>query len=178
MSKKVLKLAGRRPMLLALIVMATVTLGLLISGWLTPAPLRAQGTGGQNPVTGDEITNCPPVWGSWQADPKNLPTISITFAAPGDQCVQQNIPGINGLVGLLSVGAGSPTTTDGGKFQIDTSGCNNPNNTGTLSITPGKTTWTASGCGANPTSGTGTTATFNQCRPIASDTATFPCGFS
>jgi len=45
-------------MLLALIVMATITLGLLFSGWLTPAPGRAQqggGGGGSN----DESTNCP-----------------------------------------------------------------------------------------------------------------------
>jgi hypothetical protein len=42
MSKKILKLAGRRPMLLVIIVMATLTLGLLFSGWLTPMPIKAQ----------------------------------------------------------------------------------------------------------------------------------------
>jgi hypothetical protein len=41
MSKKVLNYAGKRPMLLALI-MATLTLGLLFSGWLTPTPGKAQ----------------------------------------------------------------------------------------------------------------------------------------
>jgi len=45
MSEKVLKLAGKRPMLLAIIVMATFTLGLLFSGWLTPTRGNAQ----QNP---------------------------------------------------------------------------------------------------------------------------------
>jgi hypothetical protein len=58
MSKKVLNYAGRQPMLLALI-MATIVLGLLFSGWLTPSPMRAQGTGGGNPGSGNENTNCP-----------------------------------------------------------------------------------------------------------------------
>jgi hypothetical protein len=42
MSEKVLKIAGRRPMLLALIIMATIATGMLFSGWLAPAPVRAQ----------------------------------------------------------------------------------------------------------------------------------------
>jgi len=58
MSKKVLKLAGRRPMVLALFVMATLTVSLLFSGWLTPTPSRAQGTGGPNPPPSNENTNC------------------------------------------------------------------------------------------------------------------------
>jgi hypothetical protein len=57
MSKKVLNYAGRRPMLLALI-MATLTLGLLFSGWFTPTPGRAQ-AGGGNPSSNNENTNCP-----------------------------------------------------------------------------------------------------------------------
>jgi hypothetical protein len=59
MSNKVLKLAGRRPMLLALFIMATLTLGLLFSGWLTPTSGKAQGTGGPNPPPNIENTNCP-----------------------------------------------------------------------------------------------------------------------
>jgi hypothetical protein len=43
-------------MLLALI-MATLTLGLLFSGWFTPTPTRAQGTGGGNPQANQENTN-------------------------------------------------------------------------------------------------------------------------
>ena len=59
MSKKVLNYAGKRPMLLALI-MATLTLGLLFSGWLTPTPSKAEGTGGGDPPTRNENTNnCP-----------------------------------------------------------------------------------------------------------------------
>ena len=156
MSKKVLNYAGKRPMLLALTIMATLTLGLLFSGWLTPTTGRAQG--GPNPPPNQENTNCPPVWGAWQADPNNLPTISITFAAPGDQCVEIKAGSTSGS---MSVSAGSPTNTAGGKFQVDTSGCGNANNTGTLAITPGTTTWTASGCGATPSSGTTETATFS-----------------
>jgi hypothetical protein len=45
-------------MLLALIIMATVTLGIIFSGWLTPSPMRAQGTGGDNPPPNNENTNC------------------------------------------------------------------------------------------------------------------------
>ena len=65
MSKKVLKIAGRRPMLLALLIMATITIGLLFSGWLTPTPTKAQNGGSRihhqmwktvdNPTT---TTNC------------------------------------------------------------------------------------------------------------------------
>jgi len=45
-------------MLLALIVMATITLGLLFSGWLTPTPGRAQ-QGGGGGGSSNENTNCP-----------------------------------------------------------------------------------------------------------------------
>ena len=55
MSKKMLKMAGRRPILLALIIMATVTIGLLLSGWFTPAPGRAQ-PGQSNPR--QDVENC------------------------------------------------------------------------------------------------------------------------
>ena len=57
MSKKVLNYAGKRPMLLALI-MSTLTLGLLFSGWLTPPAAKAQ-AGGGNPPPNNENTNCP-----------------------------------------------------------------------------------------------------------------------
>jgi len=52
-----MKLAGRHPMMLAMI-MATLTIGLLFSGWLTPIISMAQ-TGGGNPSPGNENTNCP-----------------------------------------------------------------------------------------------------------------------
>lgn len=58
MSKKVLKLAGRRPILLALFVMATLTLGLLFSGWLTPTPGKAQQGKEADPTPSQETTNC------------------------------------------------------------------------------------------------------------------------
>ena len=59
MSKKMLKIASRRPMLLALIVMATLTLGLLFSGWFTPTPGRAQ-QGGGNGGSNGENPDCEP----------------------------------------------------------------------------------------------------------------------
>ncbi len=45
-------------MLLALLIMATITIGLLFSGWLAPVPIKAQ-TSGPDPSSGDENTNCP-----------------------------------------------------------------------------------------------------------------------
>jgi len=57
MSKKVLKIAGRRPMLLALIIMATLAFGILFSGWLTPARVKAQEGAVQQAVQ-QETTNC------------------------------------------------------------------------------------------------------------------------
>jgi len=57
MSKIVLKLAGRRSMVLALFIMATLTLGLLFSGWFTPIPGKAQ-PNQPNPQPNQETTNC------------------------------------------------------------------------------------------------------------------------
>jgi hypothetical protein len=55
MSKKVLKLTGQRPMLLA-IIMATLTLGLLFSGWFTPTSLQAQTGGAILPLAKKTLT--------------------------------------------------------------------------------------------------------------------------
>jgi hypothetical protein len=97
MSKKVLKLAGRQPMLLALIVMATFTLALLFSGWLTPTPGKAQ-PNQSNPQPNQEncaaSTNvvggtCPSVVTNGLVSPTseivcygNGPTMPTTIVAP------------------------------------------------------------------------------------------------
>src|ERR1035437_1644214 len=57
MSKKALKLVGQRPML-AFIIMATLTLGLLFSGWLAPTPGKAQQGMAADPTPNQETTNC------------------------------------------------------------------------------------------------------------------------
>jgi len=75
MSKKVLKLAGRRPMLLA-VVMATLILGLLFSGWLTPTPSRAQ-TSNPNPTANQENTNCVATTNAWSG---TCPTVITNFS--------------------------------------------------------------------------------------------------
>ena len=88
MSKKVLKLAGKRPMLLALIIMATLTLGLLFSGWLTPTPGKAQ-TGGGNPQPNNENTNCVehgPHWGSWSGSCPSIVTNGSVSPTSINQC--------------------------------------------------------------------------------------------
>ncbi len=57
MSKKVLKLAGKRPILLALIILATFALGIIFSGWLTPTPSKAQQYAADS-TPSQETTNC------------------------------------------------------------------------------------------------------------------------
>jgi len=44
--------------MLLVLIMATLTLGLLFSGWLTPTPGKAQAGGGNSPPN-NENTNCP-----------------------------------------------------------------------------------------------------------------------
>jgi hypothetical protein len=83
MSKKVLNYAGRRPMLLALI-MATTILGLLFSGWFTPTPGRAQ-NGSGNPQPNNESTNCDtPTKSIWCGGDAQLvlKNVTISPAAP------------------------------------------------------------------------------------------------
>jgi hypothetical protein len=132
-------MAGRRPILLALIIMATVTIGLLLSGWLTPAPGRAQ-PGQPDPDPGlEKCTNC--VNGSV--------VLSAPTNAPAG-CVGSPIS----IVAGISVNPAQVTiiltnkdgsTTNLASYQLDP----------TYNVT-----WTMSGVGANTNNGTGTTATF------------------
>lgn len=56
----------------AFLVMATLTLGLMFSGWLTPTPIQAQGQGGGNPTNNAGVMDVP---GSpyWQIHPNPYP---------------------------------------------------------------------------------------------------------
>ena len=60
-------------MLLALTIMATLTLGLLFSGWLTPTSGRAQQTP-PNPPTGTENTNCVATTNTWSGNNPSIAT--------------------------------------------------------------------------------------------------------
>jgi hypothetical protein len=119
--------------------MATVTIGLLLSGWLTPAPGRAQ-PGQPDPDPGlEKCTNC--VNGSV--------VLSAPTNAPAG-CVGSPIS----IVAGISVNPAQVTiiltnkdgsTTNLASYQLDP----------TYNVT-----WTMSGVGANTNNGTGTTATF------------------
>ncbi len=146
MSKKVLNYAGKRPMLLALIVMATLTLGLLFSGWLTPA--RAQ-QGDGNPPPNQEATNCIVAYMA-----TNCTDGSVTLS---------NIPPAIVCIGS-GVGAGTSTIITTG-LQVVVTGYTNAGNAGNDACPPNLITntptptlvsnwWTASGCGIG-TNGTG-----------------------
>jgi hypothetical protein len=139
MSKKVLKLAGRRPMLLALIVMATFTIGLLFSGWLTPTPGKAQPSQ-QNPQPNIESsTNCISE-GSVSLDaPTGTPTSCL-----GDS-ITVSVGGVKIVPADIRV---TTTNSDGSTSTVDTY----PNPAYGV-------TWSAS-VGSFSASGTGTTATF------------------
>jgi hypothetical protein len=119
MSEKVLKLAGKRPMLLAIIVMATFTLGLLFSGWLTPTRGNAQ----QNPPdptptqencaasTNVLSGTCPAVVANSLVSPtsiivcySNAPTMPTTIIAP--------VYGTNNLFTLMITDTNCNTTTN------------------------------------------------------------------
>ena len=129
--------AGRRPMLLALIVMATFTFGLLFSGWLTPTPGKAQGNGGGNPTPNVE-TNCglqsdgscvecgPHLQPGWYLD--SYPTLNNTpSVSPADECA-----------GTLPSNLTLPTYSSGSKHQNSTYDCSTE-----VDQTPGSITWTA-----------------------------------
>ena len=70
-------------MLLAILVMATLTLGLLFSGWLTPTPSQAQGAGGGDPPTHQENTNCDnPTSSQWCAASAQLVLSNVVINPP------------------------------------------------------------------------------------------------
>ena len=140
MSKKVLKIAGERRTLLALIVMATLVLGIVISGWLTPTRSKAQEGGGNPPPGVESCTNC-------------TSDGSVSLNAP------TNTPA--GYIGSsISVSVGGITIVPADVTIITT---NSDGSTTTTNIYPNPTygvTWSMNGVGANTSSGTGTTATF------------------
>ena len=127
-------------MLLALI-MATLTLGLLFSGWLTPTPTRAQ-TGQSNPQSNVETTNCVA-----SSTSTNCTEATVTLS---------NVPTVTVCVGS-GISASTMALITNGLQIIDTS-YTNAGNSGNSSCPPDYTTntpapalgtnwWTASGCG-------------------------------
>ncbi len=148
MSKKVLKLAGQRPMLLALIVMATLTLGLLFSGWLTPTPAKAQ-SGAADSQPNQETTNCVVFSTSTQCTDgsvtlSNVPTTYECFGS-----------GVGAMTtAIINPGQTVVTTCYTNEGNSGSSNC--PPDIATNLVAPALLTnwWTASGCGIS-TNGSG-----------------------
>jgi hypothetical protein len=147
MSKKVLKLAGRQPMLLALLVMATFTVGLLFSGWLTPTPGTAQ-PNQPNPQPNVEATDC----GVTSIVTNCLKSGSINIIGPKNSQIN--------CVGLpVTVCVASLIST--GQVQTVTTYSNCPSAFETNNVIPTyEVTWSAS-IGNFSASGIGTNATFS-----------------
>jgi hypothetical protein len=155
MSEKVLKLARRQPMFLALIVMATITIGLLFSGWLTPAPVKAQ-NGSGNPQTSQETTNCQVASTSGSC----VTSGSIVLVAPTNSPAVVVGSGVSLSAGYLVVtGQVQVTTTYTNTGNSGADAC--PTTTTNLPMIPTilSSSWTAS-VGSFSTNGTGLTANF------------------
>ena len=141
MSKKMLKIASRRPMLLALIVMATLTFGLLFSGWFTPTPGKAQ-NGGGNPPPGIEVL--PPVCVSDGYDNLIAPTNTPSGVVGSPISVS-----LGGIVPKPAVVTTTTVYPDGSTITVT----NYPDPAYVV-------TWAMSGVTADTNSGTGQTASF------------------
>lgn len=129
MSEKILKIAGRRRTLLALTIMATLTLSVLFSGLLTPTPSKAQnggGGGGGGSSTNNENTNCPNYTNSYAT---NCPSITNNGAiSPTSFCVQHgDAPPMPSLTN-------QPGASDGGIVTCTTETCSNITTYATNSI--------------------------------------------
>jgi hypothetical protein len=157
MSKRVLKMAGRRPILLALI-MATLTLGLLFSGWLMPISVKAQ-AGGGNPASGNENTNCPNY--TTNVVPSCPSIINHGSLAPMTFCVKLGDPLPDPTYTPGTATAGSVTTTI-------TETCSNTVTTSTAPVSY-SFSWYYSPAKPHPSvAGTCSTTAYENC--VSSDT--------
>ena len=134
-------------MLLAILVMATLTLGLLFSGWLTPTPSKAQPSQ-NNPQPSQENTNCVVT----SVDTNCVSGGSVTLVAPTHApvvCIGDTV----------SISADFQTVT--GQVQTITHYDQCPDDVVDSTAVPSfGVTWTMSGVTADVTSGTGLTASF------------------
>ena len=171
MSKKALNIASKRPMLLALIVMATITIGLLFSGWLAPVPIKAQNND-SDPNSDVETTNC--VQASITTNSTEA-TVTLTNVPPIIICLGSSVSASTVAIVTNAYQILDTSYTNAGNSGNDK--CPDDYQTNTLS-TPAMLTnwWAASGCGLgtnstgcgltttalNPTIAGDITVTFNQ----------------
>ena len=95
---------------------------------------------------------CQPNWQPWQVDIP--PTVSAICPELSRFCVEA----VEDWGGPISISV-TIQTTEGTKKKIDSNGCEEPQSA-PLGISDITVTWTVSGCGATPSGGTGSTATF------------------
>jgi hypothetical protein len=147
MSEKVLKLAGKRPMLLALIVMTTLVLGILFSGWLTPMPGMAQqggggGSGGGSDTnsssTNSENTNCVATTNAWSG---TCPTI-ITNSSVTPTTIYACYSNAPTMPTNIIAPVYSPTNIFTQLITYDSTNCTTVTNTENVTYTVGGVFWT------------------------------------
>jgi len=105
----------------------------------------------------DPPPSCTHDWGPWHVKQGLDPKITATCAQVPDKCFEVDAGGYGGPI-QVSV---SVSTTDGTKERFDFNYCEDPpTETAPLKLSTPTVSWIASGCGATPTNGSGTTATF------------------
>ena len=144
-------------MLLAFVIMATFTFGMLFTGWLTPLPVGAQqGTDTNTPPPSVETTNCVQASSSGEC----LVNGSISLVAPTNSplvCMGSAVS--LSATYLVSTGLVEVTTTYTNAGNSGADAC--PNTTTNVPSIPGiaSATWDAH-VGSFSTNGTGLTAAF------------------
>jgi hypothetical protein len=130
-------MAGRRPILLALIIMATVTIGLLLSGWLTPAPGRAQ-PGQPDPTPGVENTNCIATTNAWSG---TCPAI-ITNSSVSPSTIYDPWKTAPTMPTNIVAPVYSPTNIFTQLVTYDSTNCDTVTNTENVTYSVSGVTWT------------------------------------
>jgi hypothetical protein len=136
MSEKVLKYAGRRSMLLALIIMPTITIGLLFSGWLAPVPIKAQ-NGGSNPQSNEENPGCVATTNAWSGD---APTV-ITNGSVSPSTIYEPY-GTAPTMPTIVVPVYSPTNIFTQLITYSSTNCGTATNTENITYSVSAVIWT------------------------------------
>ena len=123
-------------MLLVIIVMATLTLGLLFSGWFTPTPGRAQ-SGGGDPSPSNVNTNCVATTSVWSGNcPSNVTSGSVSPTSINQCGVTAPTRPTNIVVPVYS-----PTNIFTQIISYDTTNCTPDTNTENITYSVGGVQW-------------------------------------
>jgi len=124
--------------MLLTIIMATIVLGLLFSGWLAPSPMRAQGTGGGNPPSNNENTNCVATTNAWTG---SCPTIVTNGSVSPTTIYQCGVTGPE-IPTSIVVPVYSPTNIFTRIITYSTTNCTPDTNTENLTYSVSGYFWT------------------------------------